>query len=492
MPAERIKRAKLAPPDRPFVLVEKRRGAMRIVMPGPEAAHMGIEPGLPLADARGRVPELVAIPHDPAADEAWLDRLARLCLDYSPSVEPDPPQGLMLDITGCAHLHGGEGTLRHALSMRIEAAGFTVHTAFADTPDAARALARFGGDDVRALPLAALAVEEETRTALRRAGFRTIGELAALPRAPLAARFGQGLGVLLDRLLAREDTHVTPCRRPDPVAVDMRFAEPIGRTDDVLDIAGQLMERAAGQLLERGEGGRVFCMTLCRSDGHVARLHVETGAATRDPALVLRLMRERMDSLADPLDPGFGYDAIGLAVPVTEALDEKQQELASQSPKRRSAGPLLDRLAVRHGAGRVLRFVTGDSHIPERAGRLIPARMANAPEPWLAPGADEPPLRPLLLLDPPQQVEVIAAVPDGPPRQFRWRGESYRVTRQEGPERIAPEWWRRKGGHAGNPGRTRDYYRVEDEAGHRFWIFRHGLYGRETDEPCWYVHGVFA
>lgn len=493
MPSERARRDGTAPPDGiPFALVEKQRGAMRIAAPDRHAARLGLEPGMMLADARGRVPELAAIPHDPAADAALLDRLARLCGDYSPSVEIDPPRGVMLDVTGCAHLLGGETALRAALAARVEALGFTVRAAFAGTPDAARALARFGGADIRALPIEALAAEPGIPGALRRAGFRTIADIAALPSAPIAARFGAETVRLLDRLLGREDPHIVPLRRQTPVGVEMRFAEPVARTQDMLDAVEALVEQAAARLAERGEGGRAFALRLHRSDGLVAPLLIETGAPTRDPALVLRLLRERIDSLADPLDPGFGYDSIDLVVPETENLPERQPGLEEPAKATREGiGPLLDRLAVRHGRASVLRFSGADSHMPERAGHLAPAAAAPPSRGWPAPEPGEPPLRPLLLLDPPQPVEVLAAVPDGPPRRFLWHGSAHHVVRQEGPERIAPEWWRRMGGYA-DPGLSRDYYRVEDEEGHRFWLFRHGLYGRETGTPRWYVHGLFA
>jgi len=310
---------------------------------------------------------------------------------------------------------------------------------------------------VRALPVAALEVEEETRQALRCAGFRTIGDLADLPRGPLAARFGMVLVDLLDRLLARQDPHIVPHRPIERIRVEHRFAEPIGRTDDVLDIIEALVEDAAAALAERGEGGRTFAVRLHRSDGHVARLVVETGAPTRDPALVIRLLRERIDSLADPLDPGFGYDSIDLAVPRTEEMIERQESLEPDRETGVGIGPLLDRLAVRYGPEHVLRFVAGDSHVPERAGMLQPMASPPGGASWLHPEPGEPPLRPLALFDQPQRIEVLAAVPDGPPRRFRWRGKDWRVMRAEGPERIAPEWWRRRGGHDDNPGLTRDY-----------------------------------
>lgn len=473
-------------------MIEKQRGALRIAALSLRAAELGLETGLPLADARGRLPELEVVPYDPQGDTAWLGRLARTCLRYTPSVAPDGPQGLMLDITGCAHLHGGEAQMQRTILAHMKRLGLSAHAAIADTPDAARALARFGGEDVGALPIAALAVEDEIRQALRRAGFRSIGELAKLPRAPLAARFGEELVILLDRLLARQNPHIAPHRAVDPITAERRFAEPIGRTGDVMNAIETLVKETAMKLAERGEGGRAFAICLHRSDGHIAQLKIETGTPTRDPALVMRLLHERIDSLVDPLDPGFGYDSIDLVVPHAEALEEKQQGLEAEQERCADIGPLLDRLAVRYGKPSVLRFMAGDSHIPERAAELCPSSKHVSPIPWHRPDLGEPPLRPLMLFAPPQRIEVLAAVPDGPPKRFRWHGRNWRVTAQEGPERIAPEWWRRRGGHDDNPGLSRDYYRVEEEGGHRFWLFRHGLYGRETVSPDWYIHGLFA
>ena len=496
LPAERLVREGRARAGQPFALIEKQRGALRIAALNPHALGLGLEVGQALADARGCVPELTTFPHDPAGDLAFLDRISRRCDDYSPSVQLDPPPhaplGMVLDVTGCGHLHGGEEALRESLVGEIASKGLTVHAALADTAPAARALARYGGDSVAALPIAALEIEPETRHALGRAGFHRIGDLVPLPRKVLTARFGGGMTTQLARLLAEEDAHLVPQPWQDAVFAEQRFAEPIGRSDDVIEVIEMLLERAAVQLAARGEGGRRFLARLHRSDGHVARLEVETGAPTRDPALVLRLLRERIDSLADPLDPGFGYDSIDLAVPHSETLAEAQPGLEAERRRPGEIGPLLDRLAVRHGPARVRRFAAGDSHLPERAGKLRPLDAGAQTSTWLDVCETEPPLRPLILLDPPQKVRVMDAIPDGPPRHFTWKGKPHRILRQEGPERIAAEWWRRRGGHADNPGLTRDYYRVEDDRSHRFWLFRHGLYGQEAEHPDWYVHGLFA
>lgn len=454
-----------------------------------------------LADAQARIPDLAAYPHDPTSEAASMERLADACDRYTPMVAIDPPEGLILDISGCTHLFGDEATLIADVAQLMRLQRLRQRHAFADTPEAALALARYaskaevgvGHNAVRRLPLLALRQSLDAQQALRRAGFVTIGDLADLPPAPLAARFGSGLVDMLDRLLGRVDSRISPRRLPAPILVERRFAEPMARIETLMIVLGELLTEAATQLAERHQGGRRFAVRLYRSDGAIRDLAVETGQPVRDPRLVLRLIEERIEALSDPLDPGFGFDLVRLAVPQVEALTATQNTLNGERALAGEMAALLDRLGARLGPDRFCRIVPQGSHIPERAMRLIPVReKTTATTAWDKPTREEPPLRPLTLFDPPEQVEVMAEVPDGPPRQFRWRGKAYRIARQEGPERIAPEWWRRAGGHAEHPGLSRDYYRVEEEAGHRFWIFRHGLYERETDRPHWYVHGVFA
>ncbi len=541
----------------PTVFTEKQRGAMRIVAVDEDARDLGITPGLMLADARARVPDLRAVDYDGPGDAALLVQIADDCDRYTPMVALDPPDGLILDISGCAHLWDGEEGLLSDLAARLATRGFTLRLALAETPDKARALARHGGERIainrrtppnrineervayaaqtlsengnplilsrdRAcresiskdvlgpilrdavstsstapqdrrsfctpLPIAALELGEERSTALRRAGLYTVDDLACRPRGPLAARFGLDAVTKLARVLGEEYRHITPRRVPPALFTARRFAEPIARSDYILGVIGDLAEEARTTLLERGEGGRRFTVSLYRSDGDTRRLTIETGSPTRDPALLLRLFRERIDTLADPLDPGFGYDAVRLDVAITEPLDAAQIGLDGGVAASEAVSALLDRIGVRLGKERVRRLASGNSHIPERTAFTTPASAPVLPLPWPEAEPGEPPLRPLHLFDPPQRVEVIAEVPDGPPRRFRWRRVMHDVVAHEGPERIAAEWWRRKDGR----GLTRDYFRVEDAKGRRFWLFRHGLYGAEQASPDWYLHGMFA
>jgi protein ImuB len=494
LPAERWLRTAPRPPDAPLVFAEKQRGAMRLASVDAAALAVGLRPGMPLADARAQVGELAVVPHDPVLDQDWLDRLAQGCARYSPLVALDAPDGLILDIAGADHLHDGEAGLVADVEMRLARLGMTLRHALGPTADAARALARYQtrpapdeGQAIRRLPVAALELEAEATTALVRAGLKTIGDLASRPMSNIAARFGADAAMALRRLLGDAPSPLAPRQTPPPVFAERRFAESVASTSYAMEILAELAGEAIETLAERGKGGRLFRATFFRSDGLARDIAIETGQPTRDAALILRLFAERIDALRDPIDPGFGFDMIRLAVPRIEALAASQLKLEGGAGRTAALDELADRLAPRLGRGRVRQYSPADTHIPEQAQLELPAIDAPPPQPWPAPAPGEPPLRPFWLFDPPQPIEVIAEVPDGPPHRFRWRRATHAVRRYEGPERIAAEWWRRRD----NAGLTRDYYRVEDDRGRRFWLFRHGLYDEKPD-PRWYIHGVFA
>lgn len=472
---------------------------MRITAADSSARALGLGPGLTLADARARVPDLIVQDHDPVADADWLAHLSDKCIRYSPMVAVDRPDGLLLDISGCAHLFGDEESLIERILSWFDQMGMTVRSARAATAQAAHALARFHTGVVTdeqgalgRLPVAALELDSESDLGLRRAGLKTVAAVAERPRAAIAARFGAVAVLALERLLGEAEAPLNPRYSEAPLILERRFAEPIVSTDYALRVLRSLMEEAAIQLAEKDQGGRAFEASFIRSDGLVQRLHVETGLPTRDTNAIIRLFDERIEALNDPLDPGFGFDSIGLSVPKTEALSPDQKHLEGEKSEDSDIAALVDRLSVRLGRHRVQRFQPYDTHIPEKDQIAQPFIDGSAAMPWPVATFAEPPARPLHLFDPPEPIAVLAEVPDGPPHRFRWRRKSYEVTHYEGPERIASEWWQSKRDPLGERRLTRDYYRIEDASGHRYWVFRHGLYGRERKDPNWYLHGLFA
>lgn len=481
----------------PLVVVEKQKGAMRIVALSRAAKRAGLVSGLTLADARARIPDLWVEEADNVADAALLDAIADDCDRISPIIMIDPPDGLLIDITGSDHLFGGEAAMGRDVSRRLRRAGLHARTVIAGAPETARAIARFGGraivaageetEAVRRLPVASLSLPDEHCTVILRAGLKTVGALMDRPGQLFAARFGEEIMLRLDRLRGAAPAPLTP-RRVIPMAwAERRFAEPIARTEDIEAMLAELAREVCILLAERREGGRVFEASFYRSDGAVRRIVVQTGRSLRDCGVVLRLFREKLDSLVDPIDPGFGFDHMRFAIPLAEALDAVQSGLDGRTIADDEVGDLADRLSTRFGAMRVLRFLAQDTHDPERAVCLAPASFNPMTSlSWPETEEGEPPFRPAHIFDPPQPIEIrFAEVPDGPPRRFFWRRKEFDVLRAEGPERIAPEWWREE--VAG----SRDYYRIEDATGRRFWLFRAGDYGGDV-QPVWYVHGIFA
>ncbi|HML12371.1 MAG TPA: DNA polymerase Y family protein [Xanthobacteraceae bacterium] len=496
---DRIARQRLAPDLRPLVITGKWGNVERLTAVDAAAAELGLKPGLALAEARARYPDLAVVAEHPADDRRLLDAIADWCQRYTPLLAVDLPDGLLLDIAGCAHLFGGEEGLLADLLARLESFGFATRAAIASTIGAAFALARFGPAGILAsgaertaltpLPMAALRLPEETVGALRRVGLKRIGDILDLPRAPLAARFGTDVLRQLARALGMEREPLTPLLPVAAYVAEQPFAEPIAREEDVLRVLERLASRLKPVLERRGEGARRIELALFRTDGAVRRIVVSTARPMRDPSDLRALYVERLASLADPLDPGFGFDLARLSVLAAEPCAPEQIGLGARADDADLAS-LIDRLSTRLGARRVMRLIANDSHIPEVASGSVPAQAGRACEHgWAAfrrfrSNVELSP-RPLRLLAKPEPIEAIATVPDGPPVRFRWRRALHEVIAADGPERIEGAWWSEEGGPA------RDYFRVEDKAGHRFWVFRAGLY-RLTAQPQWFLHGTFG
>ncbi|HEV2631300.1 MAG TPA: DNA polymerase Y family protein [Pseudolabrys sp.] len=498
---DRIARSREASPA-PLVVYGKRGNADVLVAVDDAAARIGLTPGLALTQARAMHPALDAVPEDADADAQLLEQIADWCLRYTPLVACDAPNGLLLDITGCAHLYGGEKALIADLSARLAQANLAFSIAVAGSIGAAHAAARYGatghhtnGDERRLLtplPLAALRLEAATVASLARVGLKRVGDIIDLPRAPLTARFGGDVIRQLDRALALEDEPLTPRLPVAPYIAEQRFPEPIAREEDVLAVTERLAQRLKTALERRGDGARRIELTLFRTDGAVRRIAAGTSRPLRDAAEIRALFTERLAALADALDPGFGFDMARLSVLIAEARAPEQIGIDG-GDETKEINRLVDRLSARLGAQRVRRLVAQDSHLPEIAAVSQPAQRTGTDDGWASFRAYRSEVelapRPLRLLTRPEPIEAVAEVPDGPPLRFRWRRALHEVIFADGPERIEGVWWSEHGGAA------RDYFRVEDKTGLRFWLFRAGLYRDLAPggaAPTWFVHGMFA
>jgi protein ImuB len=482
-------------------VVGNRGNAERLVALDDAAEESGLVAGLALAEARAMHPAITVAEEDVAADARLIETLADWCVRYTPLVAIDPPDGLLLDIGGCAHLFGGEETLLDDLVTRLTRLGFAARAAIADTIGTAWAAARIpqtsivsSGDQrtlLAPLPLAALRLADETVAVLKRVGLKRVADIVDLPRSPLAARFGGGLLRQLDRALGHEREPLNPRLPVPPYFTEQSFAEPIAREEDVLAVTQRLAARLAALLERRGEGARRVELRLFRTDGAVRCIDAGTSRPVRDPRAIRTLFAERLVALGEEWDPGFGFDRARLAVLAAEPAPPEQVGLgANDDPA--ALDQLTDRLTARLGRQRVGRLVAHESHIPELAAAVLPAQSyaARQENGWEAfrrfRAAAALPPRPLRLFARPEPIEAVAAVPDGPPLRFRWRRALHEVAAAEGPERIEGLWW------SEDEGPARDYFRVEDLVGRRFWLFRAGLYRDTAAPPRWFLHGLFA
>jgi protein ImuB len=461
------------------------------------AAQSGLYPGMPVAQAQALVPELTVLEARPEDDTAALRRLAGWCLRYAPLAAAAPPDGVWIDVTGSAHLQGGETRLLRDLVSRLLVQGFAARAAVADTPGAAHALARFGAQEITVvpsggpssdgleaalarLPLAALRLPAETLDGLRLMGIEQIGALAALPRAPLVRRFGALVTTRLDQAFGRVAETIEPEFPPELVQARLTFVEPLLTAEAFAIVIDRLIATVCSAMERSGHGARRLDLLFERVDGTIQAIRIGTARASRDTRHLARLLRERIERV----DPGLGVEAMRLVVPRMDALVPVQAaaRLTAADGEDPDIAPLIDRLANRLGPERVYRVAPVDSAVPERSVRQVQVQeqtVGTWPE-------DLP--RPVRLLDPPQPVEAMALLPDHPPMAFTWRRVRHRVRRADGPERIAGEWWKR----GGETRSVRDYFQVEDEEGHRYWLFRRGD-GENgiTGDMRWFLHGFF-
>jgi len=474
----------------PFALIMADRGTRRLAAVDATAQALGLFAGQKAAEAATLVPKLISAEFDAKADLISLEALADWCVRFSPAVATDAPDGLFLDITGGERLWGGEGELMRELAARLASNAIPARLAVADTPGAAWALARFDAcicppdhqaSKLAPLPVAALRLNEADAAQLARLGLRTIAQVIGLPRGPLTRRFGPGVLLRLDQALGRLPQALNYRRPSSPWMQRLAFAEPVSTPDDLARVAADLCGLLCDQLQTATRGARRVVLVYHRLDGANPVVEVGLALAGCDPAALLRLLLPKLEEV----DPGFGVESATIWAQEVEALKPSQAELDStQAQAAASIGPLVDRLANRLGSDRVWRAVPVQSHAPERAvARREPLSLGQAA------GWDAARPRPLRLFVRPEPIEAPAALLDAAPARFRWRGRWRRVARAEGPERIGQEWWWLAPDQTA-VGAVRDYYRVEDEDGARFWLFRAGLYGGEP-APRWWLHGLF-
>jgi len=501
---DRLIRAGRGPSDdRPLAVYSKESGAYQLKGIDARASALGLTLAMSLADARAMQPKLEAVEAEPEEDARALDNIAAWCERFTPVVVVDPPEGLFLDISGCAHLFGGEEKLRAEIVTRLQAQGFGARAAIAPTPGAAWAFARYrtiaervdakrrGEEDwqaeLAALPVEALRLDPNAAALLRRLGLKTIGQILDAPRSSFTARAGENAMLRLDQALGRAREALTPRRPAPPVFALRRFLEPIFTADAVLQVAQDLCGDAIEKLDVRGAGVLRAELVLFGVDGRDRVIGVNVSKPLREVKPLMRLFREKLNVVGESLDAQFGFEAARLDVVRLAEFDARTQTLVSVEANVASAetiGGIVDILSSRLGPKRVVRPQAHDEHAPERAAGWRSALAAGGQGKVVTPPADGVQRRPVRLFSPGQQIEVMASVPDGPPIRFRWRRVMREVVRAEGPERISGDWQKQE--------RTRDYYRVEDKQGRRYWLYREGFYGETETQPRWYVHGLFA
>lgn len=541
--ADRIARRRGDAVPTPLAVVGDRNGAQVLVSLSPEAEAAGLALGQPLRDATAICPDLLTVPADPPGEAQFLMTLRRWAGRFSPWVADEPPAGLMIDLTGSAHLHGGEEGVLARVAEDCEGLGLTVRAAIADTPGAAWALARYaragvtplrsgdaidqearatrsraakrrgwerGGNLPRAvtargaeaamivppgrlyealadLPLPALRLAPDVVDRLSRLGLRRVGDIMGLPRAALARRFGADTLRRLDQALGMEPEPVSPARPPMHFAVRLTLPDPIGLRSDVEAALDRLLPPFCDKLRAKGRGVRRVLFQGFRADGGVASVEVGLARASDSPDRIRPLLHLKLDQI----DAGFGIDCLRLEAIATEAVSALQHrgqiEVTAEALAGRPAASLaqgledlIGRLGARLGTEAVLRLHPADSHVPAKSAKLL---MAAWSQPHDGPWPEAPGPRPLVMFRP----EPIEA-PETPdlPARFRWRRRTFAVRMAVGPERLQPEWWFEDPDWRDG---TRDYWRIEAEGGERLWLF-YGRGGAVTDQ--WYCEGVFS
>ncbi|MGQ7868465.1 Y-family DNA polymerase [Sunxiuqinia sp. sy24] len=482
---DRLSKARPELRGKPFLFYAPERGRMVVRAVSPRLTKEGIASGMVVADVRAIIPEVDVFLDEPELDKKVLNRLGEWCFRYSPVVALDSPDGLLLDISGCPHLWGGESSYIEAITARLRNGGYLVSTAIADTIGAAWAVAhnrdRFivepekQEEALAPLSPAALRLNEAALQLMGKLGFRQIGQLLKIPRTNLRRRFGDEVLLRLGQALGTEQEALSPIR-PAPVYLErLPCLEPI-RTAKGIGIAlNRLLDLLCARFFSEGKGMRTGILKGYRIDGETVQISIGTNRASRNAAHLFKLFELKIPEL----EPALGIELFTLEAILVEDVSESQESLWSIGNDDQTViAELLDNIAGKVGEQAIRRYLPQEHHWPESSVKEISSLEGQPETTW---PTDRP--RPLHLLPNPEPIEVMVALPDYPPLHFYYHGEIVRIVRADGPERIEQEWWLQSGP-------PRDYYRVEDSHGARYWLFRLGLYGAEKTQ--WFLHGFFV
>jgi protein ImuB len=472
--------------DIPFVFAKPERNRMVITAANPVAEAQDIYAGMMAADAKACSSDLQVLDDIPGKAAELLKDLGLWCIRYTPFVAIDLPDGLMLDISGCAHLWGGEREYYREITHKLRERGYDVRGAIADTVGSAWAVARFGkktpliapGKQTEAIlnfPPAALRIEHDNLQKLQKLGLNQIKAFISMPRPVLRRRFGEAFVSRIEQVLGLREEIITPLIPPVAYQDRLPCLEPI-KTVKGIEIAIQtLLEKVCVRLKSEGLGMRKASLKCFRIDGKMVQVGISTTRATGHVTHLFKLFELQISKI----EPALGIELFLLEATRVEEVDQKQEALWAAHPglEDTALAELLDRLAGKIGANAIQRYLPVEHYWPERA---IKPAASLAEKPATTWRTDR--VRPVRLLHHPEPVEVMALVPDYPPKFFIYKGKRHEVTKADGPERIEREWWQDTGAH-------RDYYAVEDNNGQRYWLFRLGHY---DNTPQWFLHGFFA
>ena len=470
----------------PFVLSAPSHGRMIVTAANALAESQGVYRGIVLADARAIIQGLHFINDRPGLVEKLLKRIAEWCIHFTPFAAIDLPDGIILDVTGCPHLWGGDEPYLNDIVKRLSRRGYHVHAGIADTIGAAWAVARFGkqfniistGQTIEALfplPVAALRLEVDTIESLNKLGLLQIKRLISMPRSALRRRFGNHIVQRLNQAIGLEEEIIQPVQPIEPYHERLPCIEPIVTAIGIEIALQRLLDALCQRLQQDQKGLRTACFKGYRVDGKIEMVYI----ATNRPSCNVNHLYKLFEIKLQTIEPGLGIELFVLEAPKLDdhlAEQEKLWELKGGLDDIRLS-ELIDRLTGKFGSNSIHRFLPDEHYWPERSIKPASSLQEKATTEWRL---NTP--RPIQVLPKPEHIEVTAPVPDYPPMNFRYKGKLHKIIKADGPERIEQEWWLQEGQH-------RDYYAVEDEEGCRYWLFRSGHYDEDFE---WFIHGFFA